>query len=428
MIIAHSLSKSFEDKLILDNVSFTLKAGDRVALVGENGVGKSTLLRMVAGVESLDEGSIDTTGTIGYLPQIRDRASLSSGEQTWEQLQELLATQPDFLLLDEPTNHLDIQRLSRLERQLAKFAGGILMASHDRAFLDSCATKIFELERGKLSVYGGNYSDYKAQKKLQYDAQKRDYIVLERHRKAIEKRVTEVKRGVQILEINTSGTDHYVRRKAAKGAKSALAMVKRLQKEIEDSGIVKPPVDFSLALLFAPKRDSSQTVVFSKELYINRGERVALVGPNGSGKTTLIKKIMAGELEIGNNVEIGYLPQEVEGGMDLSENLLDHLQATTEVTKTDAYKIARIFLFSEEDMDTPVSLLSSGQQSRLRLAQIMAQRANFLIFDEPTNHLDIKAREALELALANYKGTLLVVSHDQYFLEQLKIDRMIRLG
>lgn len=350
--------------------------------------------------------------------------------------------------MDEPTNHLDIEALEWLENYLSNYPGSILLVSHDRRFLDNLVQKTLELKNGKIKVYGGNYSFYREQKQIEEEAERRVYVVQQKKIKRISEKVNEVKRSVQDLEINTTGEQHYQRRKAAKAAHGALAMAKRLEKELAESKTQKPEPDFELSAIFKPNKVSSQTVLYINgviktygksginepfDMLVEKGNKIALVGPNGSGKTTVIKLITgeekpdSGKIELGNNVEIGYLPQEQENiNSDLS--LIEELINTTHINKTSAYKLARRFLFSDEDLRTPVSKLSSGQKSRLRLAEIMASGANFIILDEPTNHLDIPAREALEKAVVSYTGTLLVVSHDRYFLETIKPDRIIYLS
>ena len=437
----------------MDQISFYLGEKDFVGLIGENGSGKTTLLKILAGLEKQDSGSFQLSpreSTIGCVPQAPDDeslAKLSSGQKTKFYLSRIAAEKPDLLLLDEPTNHLDLEGLAWLENYLSNYDGAVLVVSHDRKFLDNLATKIIELDKGRIKVYGGNYTFYRQQKEIEEESQRRAYIVQQKKVKRITKRIKEVKRGVQNLELNTTGKQHYQRRKAAKAAHGALAMAKRLEKELTENNVQKPEPDFELSAIFKPKTESSQTVIYLEEidktfndqkilnnfsLLINKGQRIALVGSNGSGKTTLIKIILGklkpdlGLVEIGNNVEIGYLSQEHEEE-NSSENLLENIISVTGIDKTSAYKLAKRFLFTEEDLRTPVKDLSSGQKSKLFLAKIMASRANFIILDEPTNHLDIPSREVLETAIASYSGTLLFVTHDRYFLERIDPDKIITL-
>jgi ATP-binding cassette subfamily F protein 3 len=218
-------------------------------------------------------------------------------------------------------------------------------------------------------------------------------------------------------------------------------------KQLSENGIEKPKEDFELSVIFKPKRESNKLVVFfdkvSKKfnenqiirnfsLEIDKGERVALIGPNGSGKSTLINLILdkfkptEGKVELGSNVDIGYLPQEHK---QLNSELspIKYLMNATKIDKTSAYKLAKRFLLSDEDIETSTNKLSSGQKSKILLASIMASGSNFIILDEPTNYLDIPSREALEEALISYKGTLLIISHDRYFLERINPTKIINL-
>jgi len=358
-----------------------------------------------------------------------------------------ISQKADLLLLDEPTNHLDIETLEWLENYLLEYDGSILLVSHDRRFLDNLSQKTLEIKGGKIKIYGGNYSFYRFQKEVEAEAERRAFIVQQKKVKRIEGEIKTIKTSVQSLERGTSGTDHYVRRKAAKAARGALSMEKRLEKELAGSDVKKPEADIELSAIFKPKIESSKTVVYLKgvtksysdrgilkpfDLLIEKGEKVALLGVNGSGKTTIIKLILGelipdtGRVEIGNNVKVGYLPQE-QAVIASSFPLIEELMARTDLDKSSVYKLARKFLFKDEDLLTRVCQLSSGQKSRLALAKIMASGANFIILDEPTNHLDIPSREALEKAIVSYSGTLLVVSHDRYFLETIKPDRIVYL-
>ncbi len=488
----NSLFKEYQDHQVLNGVTFSVSDRDSIGLVGANGSGKTTILRLLAGLETQDSGQITkipNSLTIGYIPQVADFpatkniteglaislglddnenykihialseldigdlalqsfGTLSSGQKTKVYLARLLIQKPDILLLDEPTNHLDIESLEWLERYLKNYQGAFVAVSHDRRFLDNSVTKILELDEGEVKIYGGNYSFYRQQKTIELEAQKRAYIAQEKKVERIENRVRVMKNKTQQLEIVTSGADHYMRRKAAKSASKAKSTEKMLIKQLDERGIEKPQEDFELSVLFRPKKESSKTVVFldkiSKDfekhqvlsdytLVINQGDRVALVGPNGSGKSTLINLILKkinpteGKVELGNNVDIGYLPQE-HSQLNSDLNPIEYLKSFIKIDQTSAYKLTKRFLFTQQDLKTPINKLSSGQKSKLALASIMASGANFIILDEPTNYLDISSREALEEALVSYPGTLLVVSHDRYFLDRISPTSIINLA
>jgi len=488
----NSLSKEYFDHQILTDINFSINSGNRIGLIGANGSGKTTLLKLLSGKENPDAGQIIKTPknlVIGYIPQVADFpvsnniiegllislemdeseiykiyaaldklnisdlalkpfGTLSSGEKTKVYLARLLIQNPDILLLDEPTNHLDTDSLDWLENYLKNYQGIFLVVSHDRRFLDNTVTKILELEDGKIKVYGGNYSFYRQQKIIEFESQRRNYIVQEKKTERIIDRVRTMKNQTQQLEVITSGADHFIRKKAAKAASRAKSSEKMLMKQLNESGIEKPQEDFELSVLFKPKKESSKLVVFLNKvsksfdknkiisnfsLEINKGDRVALVGSNGSGKSTLINLILnkitptEGIVGLGNNVDIGYLPQEhINLNSDL--NLIEYLTGVTKIDKTSAYKLAKRFLFSDMDIKNSINNLSSGQKSKILLASIMVSGANFIILDEPTNYLDIPSRGALEEALISYKGTLLIVSHDRYFLDRIGPIKMQNIG
>jgi ATPase subunit of ABC transporter with duplicated ATPase domains len=375
--------------------------------------------------------------------------NLSSGQKSKVYLARLLVQKPAILLLDEPTNHLDLDSLVWLERYLASYKGAFLVVSHDRRFLDNTVTKILDLDNGHLTVYGGNYTFYKSQKETNDAAQLRAFVAQESKSERILNRVRVMKDKTQQLEVRTTGADHYMRRKAAASASKAKSTEKMLIRKLSTTGVEKPSVAPDPSVLFTPRRLSSQSVLlisnltlaYGKQvvisdftLHIARGERIALAGKNGSGKSTLVKLIVGklpsslgrGKVEFGTGVDIGYLPQE-HHEFSSPLPLLDYLKAAAHLPDTVAHQLAMRFRFSSSDLKTPVDSLSSGQKSKLALANVMASGANFIILDEPTNYLDIPARVALESALSSYSGTLLVISHDRYFLNAIGLTKSITL-
>ena len=445
------LSKSFGGQEVLKDVSFAVGEGERVALLGNNGSGKSTLFKILMGEEAPDSGHVafsPKTVQVGYLPQVVDDENpLSSGQKLKKRLREVLSSKPDMLLLDEPTNHLDWRGMEWLERAVRSFSGPVLIISHDRYFLDRLEDKVLELNCGEVMVYGGNYSLYKQQKQIEQESHLRSY---EKQQKEIEKlQKVLVDKRQTILKGRTKAAPtrdndkfaafFFANRVGRKFGKQVQALESRLENMDK---IDKPEPNWELKALFKPKQESSQAVAQVKSvgyknvlnsvsITIQRGQRVALIGDNGSGKTTLAKLILgqlnpdSGEVNLGNGVQIGYLSQEhQELGSD--RIVLDELTSEN-IDKTESYKLLRRFLLAPEKINQPVKLLSSGEKAKLLLAKIMTSGANFIILDEPTNHLDIPSREAIEESLANYPGTLLVISHDRYFLERVGISNYIKL-
>jgi len=489
---SNSITKEYSDRIILDNINFTISDSQHIGLIGQNGSGKTTLLKILAAKEFPDHGQIikiPKNLSLGFIPQVADFdcqlsvtdnlikslsldeteiyqiyialndlqigdiatklfGQLSAGQKTKVYLARILIQQPDILVLDEPTNHLDIQSIQWLENYLQNYPGAFLIVSHDRRFLDNVTNTIFELNNCQVRSYGGNYSFYKHQKQIELKAQQRNFVVQEKKVTRLQELIRVVKNKTQQREVNTSGADFKIRKQAAASASRAKSTEKMLAKELLEFGIEKPQPIPELSLLFHPKQESSQVVAYLNNisvkfnhqniiknfsLVINHRDRLALVGSNGSGKSTLIKTILGqikpdmGSVQIGNHIDIGYLPQE-HHQINSSSNLLDYLMTQSKLDRTSAYRLVKRFLFTEDDLVTQVNKLSSGQKSKLSLVVIMASGANFIILDEPTNYLDIPSREALESALISYPGTLLVISHDRYFLDRISPTKTIQLS
>lgn len=345
-------------------------------------------------------------------------ASLSGGEKTRLSFVKLLLKKPPLLLLDEPTNYLDLDTLDWLEAFLKNYPGAILTVSHDQYFLDHLATQIFELQHGELTVFKGNYSQYLAQRELRDQQQEAAY----------EKQQEEIKREEEFIQKNI------VRASTTKQAQSR-------RKALEKMELVDPPKHKSkVRIKFDSARPSGKEVLILKDLavgypdktmlkdisfQINKGDRVAIIGQNGIGKSTLLKTVMkqlpvkAGSIKYGASLDIGYYDQELQG-LDYSKTVIDTIwDRHKEMNEKDIRSILASFLFTAKDIDKKVSQLSGGQRARLTLTVLAMEHDNFLLMDEPTNHLDLDAKEVLEKALADYDGTLLFVSHDRYFINEL---------
>ncbi|MGQ5709894.1 ABC-F family ATP-binding cassette domain-containing protein [Lactobacillus sp. PSON] len=344
--------------------------------------------------------------------------SLSGGEKTRLAFVKLLLKKPPLLLLDEPTNYLDMDTLDWLESFLRNYSGAILVVSHDQYFLDNLANQIFELEFGKLTAFKGNYSQYKAERELRNKQQQAAY----------EKQQEEIKRDEEFVQKNM------VRASTTKRAQSR-------QKKLEKIERIKPPKHKNkVRIHFNSERPSGKEVLILNDLsigypdktmvedisfQINKGDRVAIIGPNGIGKSTLLKTVMkqltpkAGSIKYGASLDIGYYDQELQR-LDPSKTVLDTIwDRHKTMPEKDVRSILASFLFTAKDIDKTVGQLSGGQKARLTLTVLSLEHDNFLLMDEPTNHLDIEAKEVLEEALNEYDGTLLFVSHDRYFINQL---------
>ena len=503
-ISVSNLVKEFEvGHKILDGLTFQVDTGERVGLLGPNGCGKTTLLRILTGVMDYDEGDVviapgKRMGLISQIPVYpagytvedvlatafeplremeREMAALaeqmgegtdpallarydkltaafeaaggyetdtktnkvcngltipqsmreqlfdklSGGEKTRVNLARLILEDTDILLLDEPTNHLDLRATEWLEEYLDKFKGTVLTVSHDRYFLDKVVNRIVEIQGGKAEFYSGNYSFYVVEKERRYEEKLRQY---EKEQAKIE----QLEKAAEQMRVWAySGMD-----KTFKRVKSMEKRIERMRTTDRPTRERKMEVRFGerefrgdevLTIKGLTKSFGERTLFSNLSLEVAGGERIALLGDNGSGKTTLLKILLgeeepdAGKVRMGPTVKVGYLPQHVH--FDHPErNLVDTLIYEQDCTAQTARNRLAAFKFRGEDVFKPVSALSGGEQSRLRLCMLMDEKINLLILDEPTNHLDIQSREWIEEAVEEYEGNLLFVSHDRYFIDR----------
>lgn len=346
--------------------------------------------------------------------------TLSGGQKTRVALGRLLLSKPDIIMLDEPTNHLDMNSIAWLENYLVNYDGSVIIVAHDRYFLDKVVTKVIEVERGIVSVFSGNYSDYAAKKKQLMNAKLKEYYNQQRDIKHQEEVIAKLK--------------SFNREKSIKRAESREKLLDKI--EVIDKPITEQE---TMHFKLEPAKESGNDVLSVEGLSkafggnrlfdnvsfeIKKGEKVALIGNNGTGKTTILKIINhiidadAGKVKLGANVEIGYYDQE-HNVLHMDKTAFDEIgDAYPDMTNTQIRNMLACFLFTGDDVFKKISDLSGGERGRVSLAKLMLSNANFLILDEPTNHLDIMSKEILESALNRYTGTVLYVSHDRYFINK----------
>ncbi len=344
--------------------------------------------------------------------------TLSGGQKTRVSLGKLLLSKPDIIMLDEPTNHLDMGSITWLETFLMNYQGAVLIVSHDRYFLNRVVTKVIEIDRGEVTTFMGNYSDYAQKKAMLREAQMQAYLNQQREIKHQEEVIAKLK--------------SFNREKSIKRAESREKMLDKLDvldkpSEVKaDMHIELEPRVVSgndvLTVLGLSKAFPSQTLFKNIDFEIKRGERVALIGSNGTGKTTILKILNQvlpadeGEVHLGSRVQIGYYDQE-HHVLHMEKTVFEELSdAYPTLTNTKIRNVLAAFLFTGDDVFKRIKDLSGGERGRVSLAKLMLSEANFLILDEPTNHLDIVSKEVLEDALNHYTGTVLFVSHDRYFI------------
>ena len=466
------------DRPLLDGARLTLQAGERVGLIGRNGTGKSTLLRVIAGRVSLDEGErqvreglhivsveqepeLPVAGTLresllaraeagvqgaagaSLLGNERERWSFetrlteflhrfeldgemapatgSGGERKRAALALALALQPDLLLLDEPTNHLDIGAIERLEELLLKVPAAIVV-THDRAFLDRVTTRIVELDRGVLRSYSGNFAVYETIREQELAAEE---VANRRFDKFWAQEEVWIRKGVEARRTRNEGRVRRLQRLRVERAerRERLGAVRLSLDAGERSG------QLVAELTDVGKSVTGRTLIAQLSMRILRGDRIGLIGPNGAGKTTLIRVILGqlppdeGSVRLGTNLRIAYFDQ-LRQQLDPEATLADMISPGSEWVEVGGERKHVMsylgdFLFPAQRARSPVRMLSGGERNRLLLARLFAQPANLLVLDEPTNDLDIESLELLEQKLQDYAGTLLLVSHDRRFLDNV---------
>ncbi|MCZ2259178.1 ribosomal protection-like ABC-F family protein [Sporosarcina sp. G11-34] len=458
------------ETVILDRVSADISAGACVAVVGANGAGKTTLLSLLAGEITPTSGSISWQGkapSITYfrqeqenegvadweqaeahiyrrkwkVPERAEYESASGGERMKIRLSAALAEKSELVLLDEPTNHLDVESLEELIHMINKGTDTYLIVSHDRYFIDRTADFIFEIEYGKLTVYKGNYTDYREKKESERDIQQKHFEQQQRKIAKVESQMEELGAWSEKAHAELTkkgGTKEYFRMKAKKRDVQIRSKRKRLEGELEKHRIEKPEDEVAVSFGVKSQKKKGKRVLELKnvgkkfeahELFssasftVQAGERIGLVGPNGSGKSTMFRMMLGeesydGDLWTTNGMTIGYLSQTV---LDLPEDITmaDYFYADTfheqGLIRTNLTNLG----FSKKHWELPLSALSQGERVKVKLMQFILEGTDVLLLDEPTNHLDLPSREELEKTLQTFPGTLLFASHDRYFTERM---------
>lgn len=503
---------AFGDDVILHSIDFEIRNTEKIAIVGRNGCGKTTLLKLISGEVEMEKLNSDESAfiakagnpEIGYLKQIafddpdvtleqevrkcfvkmderkaelaRAAAELehdysdekvarytameeafkddggyyyekeyevmirkfgfsdderkkpirdfSGGQQTKIAFIKLLLSKPDILLLDEPTNHLDVTTIEWLEGYLKSYPKAVVVVSHDRMFLDNVVDVVYEIEYGTARRYPGNYTNFIARKKENYDKQMKDHIAQQKEIERLQRMVTRFK---------------------GKPTKTAMAQSK--QKAIDRMVIIEAPDKYDNKTFhanFQPEKETGNDVLYTSELAIGydhplsvvsldlkRGEKLGILGGNGLGKSTFLKTIvgkipaLSGEYCFGTNVQIGYFDQQMAMYTSNKTVLDDFCDEYPNLTETEARNALGAFLFSGDDVFKNVNMLSGGEKVRLALCKILKTRPNVLVLDEPTNHMDIVGKETLESMLKDYKGTLIFVSHDRYFVKKVATQLLV---
>lgn len=478
MLTIADVSKSYGTRELFSEVSLFIARTDRLGLIGPNGAGKSTLFGLILGEEKPDTGTIEWErgADFGYLPQesapagdetilhiatsgkklepdeddydidytLEPRAkkilaglgfkegdalklakTFSGGWVMRAHLARLLVAEPALLLLDEPTNHLDLEALLWFQEYLTRYPGGLVVISHDRAFLNALCTGMLELRSGSLNYYHGNYDNYLTEKEARKAQQAAAFKTQQRE--------------IAHLQV-------FVDRFGAKASMASRAKSKEKQIERLKEAAVEEPTEELRKMNFKfpqPPRSGlkvidlkhvrqsygSHVVYSDLNFAAERGQRIVLVGPNGAGKSTLLKilagviEIQGGERDLGSNVVPGYFAQNRLDNLDADatvfENVMSLRTNENQLTEQQARAILGAFLFRKDDVHKPISVLSGGEKSRLALARILVKPPNLLLMDEPTTHLDIQSIDALVHALKNYEGTLIFISHDVHFIRAL---------
>lgn len=411
--LQEKLSENLQDEEYEEILRKYCNLLDRFAFAGGYEIEKE--IQTVAGGLKIDKSLLDKSFN-----------SLSGGEKTIVALAKALLIKPDLFLLDEPTNHLDTERIEWLEGYLKSFKGAIVIVSHDRYFLDRMSKKILSIENGKGKVYSTNYTGFLEEREREREKQLAQYNMEQNAIKRLEEQIKYFsQKGMEKNSSTLCDRAHSLQTQLERIKKKAVARPKvqkpagaKFDEQKKTSKRVIETKDFSVIL------PNGQKILDRINIYICSGERVAIIGKNGSGKSTLIKAIMGvqdlemqGEIIVGPSVKIGYLPQIITFP-DENQSVLEYFENESGLSEERSRKILAGMQFYKNDVTKRVKNLSGGEKMRIKLALLLQQKINTLIFDEPTNHIDIPTKEMLEEALGEFEGTLIFISHDRYFINK----------
>jgi len=438
-LAAHTITKSYGDTVVLEGLSLTVSPSSRIGVVGPNGIGKSTLLRVLTGLEQPDSGRVTRNPPgveVAYLVQERAVDGLSGGEASRRNLEAVLNADADVLLLDEPTNDLDFAALELLERFVDSHRGGIVAVSHDRTFLERMTAIVeFEAETRRTSVFAGGWSEYAAARSAARERHESAYAGYRSERERLEEQARRMRQWEE------RGYGQGRKKKKSKDVKKAAAKkLGRLER------VEKPWMPWELRLSLRPAQHGGDVVarlsgavverggfsVGPVDLELRNGDRLALLGRNGAGKTTLLKALLGelplaeGERRLGPGTVLGELPQGARP-FAADERLLDRFAAESGLAAGEARALLATFALGADDVLRAGHSLSPGERSRAAIALLAARGVNALVLDEPTNNLDLEAIEQLELALQSFEGAAVLVTHDRRFLEAFSPTQTLEL-
>ncbi|WP_214480533.1 ribosomal protection-like ABC-F family protein [Bacillus sp. SM2101] len=461
LLDANQIEKSYGDRTILNIQQLQVFNGEKIGVVGKNGEGKSTLLKILVEQLEPDSGIVNVYCPIAYIPQLEDlevsdipqklnghwripkerKQFLSGGEETRKKIASALSANAKLIIADEPTSHLDVEGIEQFERELKAFAGSVIIISHDQQLLNQVCTTIWELDKGKVHCYDGNYEAYVEQKKHLKDRQQFEYEQYVKEKQRLEQAAVEKSQKSKSLKKapsrmgNSEARLHKrsVGQKKAKLDKGVHALRSRID-QLEKKEKPKQEEDITFDISQFKKIHSKRAIAFNEVSVkmgnrllfsdlngaIKPGARVAIIGRNGVGKTTLLNMIATRheDISIAKPASIGYFHQKLES-LDEHKTILENVKESSHYSEQFIRTVLSRLRFKRENVHNKVSMLSGGERVKTELVKVFLGDYNVLLLDEPTNYLDLQTKEALQMVLTSYPGTILFVTHDRYFVQEL---------